>query len=83
MHDNPNPDPIQHALMGLLLEDRTLWSLAELHRSLTPANGDTPTKVAPAIEDAVEDLYAAGLVHRIGNYVFATRAAHAAERLAG
>ena len=34
------------------------------------------------VEDAIEDLYAAGLLHRLGQYVFATRAAHEAYRLA-
>ncbi len=38
-----------------------------------------PTRAAT--EDAVEDLYAAGLIHRIGAYVFATRAAISAEHL--
>jgi HD-like signal output (HDOD) protein len=35
------------------------------------------------VEDAVEDLYAAGLIHRLGHLVCATRAAHEAQRLAG
>ena len=62
-----------------------LWTLAELDRSLQPSS-ETPTGSEPNrsdIEDAVEDLYAAGLVHRLGQYVFATRAAHAAHRHAG
>jgi hypothetical protein len=33
-------------------------------------------------EDAVERLYAAGLLHRVGQFVFVTRAAHNAQRLA-
>ena len=62
-----------------------LWSLAEPDRSLQPSS-ETPSGSEPNrsdIEDAVEDLYAAGLIHRLGQYVFATRAAHEAHSLAG
>jgi hypothetical protein len=60
------------------------WSLAELDRFLAPSQeARTGEQPSPArVEDAVADLYAAGLVHRIGQYVFATRAALAAEQLA-
>ena len=93
MHSQPNPattagtpeDNLDEALLGLLIHDHPgLWSLAELTRSLTSSaqaadGGDLPTLDT---EDAIERLHAAGLIHRIGNYVFATRAAHAAQRLA-
>ncbi len=76
---------LKQALLGLVVDDHAgLWSLAELDRHLTPS-GDTQPGAEPsraAVEDAVEDLYAAGLIHRIGSYVFASRAAIAAERLA-
>jgi hypothetical protein len=76
---------LDHALLDLLVDVHPgLWSLHELTRSLTSsaqtaAGGDPP---AHETEDAVERLYAAGLIHRIGDYVFATRAAHTAQRLA-
>ena len=84
--DRPDdPSTLRQALLGLLLEDHTgLWTLAELDRSLHPSS-DTPPGDEPSaidVEDAVEDLYAAGLVHRLGTFVFATRAAHAAQLLA-
>ncbi len=93
MHSQPNPagtagtaeDSFDEALLGLLIDDHPgLWSLDELTRSLTSsaqiANGDDlPTHDT---EDAIERLYAAGLIHRIGGFVFATRAAHTAQRLA-
>ncbi len=93
MHSQPNPAAaagtaevsFDEALLGLLIDNHPgLWSLAELTRSLTSsaqtANGeDLPTHDT---EDAIERLYAAGLIHRIGTYVFATRAAHTAQRLA-
>jgi hypothetical protein len=58
-----------------------LWSLAELDRHLTPS-GATPPGAEPsraAVEDAIGDLYAAGLIHRIGTYVCAIRTACVAE----
>ncbi len=94
MHRNPNPgcspgsaeDSFDEALLGLLVHDYAgLWSLTELSRSLTSssqiASGDEPP--SHDTEDAIERLHAAGLIHRIGQFVFATRAAHAAQRLAG
>ena len=80
-----DPAQLQQALLGLLVCDHPgLWSLAELDWALHPSS-DTPPGAEPNrayVEDAVEDLYAAGLVHRVGHYVFATRAAHEAQRLA-
>jgi hypothetical protein len=79
-----DPTQLKQALLALVVDDYPgLWSLAELDRYLTPS-GDTPPGEEPnraATEDAVEDLYAAGLLHRIGQFVCATRAAHEAERL--
>lgn len=85
MHHNPIPghEPatsaeLARALLGLIVCDHPgLWSVAELDRALTPAGGD-----GFHVEDAVADLYAAGLIHRCNEFVFATRAAHEAERLA-
>jgi aryl-alcohol dehydrogenase-like predicted oxidoreductase len=93
MHHNPNPgcspgeveDTLDAALLDLLIHDHPgLWSLHELSRSLTSSSQTAATGEPPAheTEDAIERLYAAGLIHRIGNYVFATRAAHNAQRLA-
>jgi hypothetical protein len=80
-----DPHTLKQALLDLLLEDRpVLWTTTELDRSLNPSSatepGHTPSTID--VEDAVEDLYAAGLLHRLGTYVFATRAAHEAHRLA-
>jgi hypothetical protein len=94
MHRNPNPaaasgcaaeESVDEALFSLLIHDHLgLWSIGELSRSLTSssqaaASGEVETCDT---EDAIERLYAAGLIHRIGIYVFATRAAYAAQRLA-
>jgi hypothetical protein len=94
MHRNPIPgctpgsaeDSFDAALLGLLIHDDTaLWSIAELNRSLTSSAQAAGTIEPPAheTEDAIERLHAAGLIHRVGQFVFATRAAHAAQRLAG
>jgi hypothetical protein len=90
MHHHPNPalpvDALAQAILGLLIDDHPgLWSLAELDRSLT-SSGQTPVGCEPprhVTEDAIEALYAAGLIHRVGQFVFASRCAHAAQRLAG
>jgi hypothetical protein len=74
------------ALLGLLIHDHPgLWSLAELTRSLTSSSQTTGGDEPPTheTENAIERLYAAGLIHRIGNYVFATHAARTADHLAG
>jgi hypothetical protein len=80
-HEPDDPINLKQALLALVVDDHPgLWSLAELDRYLTPSS-DTPPGAEPSrasVEDAVEDLYAAGLLHRIGTYVCATRAAHEA-----
>jgi hypothetical protein len=78
-------DSFDEALLGLLTHDHTgLWSLAELSRSLTSSAQTAATGEVETCdtEDAIERLHAAGLIHRLGGFVFATRAAHAAQRLA-
>jgi hypothetical protein len=63
------------AILGLLLnfEAGSLWSVEEVVRQLS----------APRLEviDGVASLQAAGLIHRLGDYVFATRAASSFDRL--
>lgn len=57
-------------VLGLLLdEEHVIWSIAEIGQTL----GSRVDGV-----DAVNRLHAAGLVHTLGNYVFATRAAASA-----
>jgi HD-like signal output (HDOD) protein len=79
-----DPAGLKQALLGLVCEDhQPFWSLAELDRTLAPSeaarSGADPSRAD--VEDAVADLYAAGLIHRIGDFVFATRAALEAERV--
>ena len=70
---------LQRVLLDLLVCEHTgLWSLPELDRALNPG-GDRPPEAH--VEDLVADLYAAGLVHRCGEFVCATRAATAAQRI--
>ena len=93
MLHNPNPgvapgaveDALDQALLDLLVHDHPgLWSLHELTRSLTSSSQTSGGNEPPThdTEDAIERLYAAGLIHRVGQFIFATRAAHNAQRLA-
>jgi hypothetical protein len=63
------------AILGLLLnfEAGSLWSVEEVVRQLS----------APriAVIDGLDSLQAAGLIHRAGDFVFATRAASSFDRL--
>ena len=81
MHDESIPDGAAHeqahdkAVLGLLLdEEHVIWSIVEIGQMLG-------SQVEGA--DAVNRLHAAGLVHRLGDYVFATRAAASAWAVAG
>jgi hypothetical protein len=79
-HPIQDHESFDSALLALLTYDHDgLWSLSELARtmgsSINPADHET--------DDAIERLHADGLIHRVGDFVFASRAAHAAQRLAG
>jgi hypothetical protein len=81
MHRQPIPaDALAQAILGLLIDDHPgLWSLTELNRSLTPSAAEPTPHLT---DDAIETLHAAGLLNRVGDCVFASRAAHEAQRLA-
>lgn len=63
------------AILGLLLnfEAGSLWSVEELIRQLSASRLE--------VIDGLASLQATGLVHRIGDYVFATRAASSFDQL--
>jgi hypothetical protein len=65
---------VQKGILGLLLTpaSRRLWSVVEVER-------ETGKQLATA--DALASLHAAGLIHRCGEFVFATRAALCMDRL--
>jgi hypothetical protein len=68
-----SPQQTDDAIMGLLLgEYSSLWTVAEIEREI----GDPV-----ATQDSLAGLYGAGLVHRLGDFVFPTRAAVRAARL--
>jgi hypothetical protein len=91
MHHHPIPglseDAFDTALLGLLVHDHDgLWSVAELARCMTSSAAAAAAVDGPPTcetEDAIERLHAVGFVHRVGAFVFASRAAHAAQRFAG
>ena len=80
MHDEPTHglaterDAVQQALLDLLLtdEDPGLWSHDEIARAM----GDPVVAI-----DVTHTLQAAGLLHRLGDFVFPTRAAARYRRL--
>jgi hypothetical protein len=63
------------AILGLLLnfETGSLWSVEELVRQLSASRLD--------VVDGLASLQAAGLIHRVEDFVFATRAASSFDRL--
>jgi len=63
------------AILGLLLnfEAGSLWSVEELVRQLSAPRLD--------VMDGLANLQAAGLIHRVDEFVFATRAASTFDRL--
>jgi hypothetical protein len=63
------------AILGLLLnfEAGSLWSVDEVVRQLSASRLD--------VIDGWASLRAAGLIHRVGDFVFATRAASSFDRL--
>lgn len=76
MRAHPSPADAERAadatVLDLLIGDPFPWSRDELARNL-----DEPT----AADDAIMRLRAAGLVHRLGEFVFPTRAARCADEL--
>lgn len=80
MQDDPSPDPADvlrvndSAVYGLLLspQQQRPWAVREVVLEL----GDQIE-----VEDALARLHGAGLVHRCGAFVWATRAALAADAI--
>jgi hypothetical protein len=63
------------AILALLLnfDAGSLWSVEELIRQLSASRLE--------VIDGLASLHAAGLIHRMGDYVFATRAASTFDQL--
>jgi hypothetical protein len=63
------------AILGLLLnfEAGSMWSVEELVARLSASRVE--------VIDGLASLHAAGLIHRPGDFVFATRAASSFDRL--
>lgn len=63
------------AILGLLLnfDSGSLWSVEEVVRQLSASRLE--------VIDGLASLQAAGLIHRAGDFVFATRAASSFDRL--
>jgi hypothetical protein len=76
MHNEPSPAEAEAdadaTVLEFLTETPRLWSLPELGRAV----GDNLTAT-----DAVARLHAAGLAHRLGDFVFSSRAAERATQL--
>jgi hypothetical protein len=66
---------VRHVVLAILLaeQDQRPWMPSEIELEI----GDRVATV-----DALNQLYAEGLVHRLGEFVFATRAAVNMERIA-
>jgi hypothetical protein len=74
-HVRPEPDELEgmeRGLLHMLVADQRHWSMEELLRAMDGREVDGP----------VSELVAAGLAHRCGDFVFASRAAVRSEELA-
>jgi hypothetical protein len=70
----PEEDRVQQAVLSLLLDAHPAQrSMEEILREMTDRPDDFA--VRDLIDNAVRDLVGAGLAHRHGAFVFATRAA--------
>ena len=70
----PSEERLDNLVLGLTLDGPTwLWGVDEIAREIGDPVG---------AQDAVARLTAAGLVHRIGEFVFATRSARRAGEIA-
>jgi hypothetical protein len=70
----PEEDRVQQAVLSLLLDAHPAQrSMDEILREMTDQPDDFA--VRDLIDNAVRDLVGAGLAHRHGAFVFATRAA--------
>jgi hypothetical protein len=68
------PDKVEHAVFILLVgSGQRPWSVGELELEVGDRVG---------VADALAHLHGAGLVHRCGGFVWASRAALAADRMA-
>ncbi|MBF6620640.1 MAG: hypothetical protein ITG02_10475 [Patulibacter sp.] len=82
MQDQPNrdlagpldPDVAAGAVLGLLVTELPgLQTVDELSRKLTGLSGN-PRRARIQVEDALADLIAHGLVHRLEEFVIASQA---------
>lgn len=77
MHDQRTPaqdgDLIDRAILRLLTDAPALWSVAEVTSEIGSETATT---------DGLARLAGAGLIHRLDQFVFATRAAFCGQRLA-
>jgi hypothetical protein len=72
---NENPGQIEQAIHGLLIyrEEQRPWSIHEIELELGSSL---------AVEDSLRRLQGVGLLHRCGEFVWASRAALAADEIA-
>ncbi|HEY1687897.1 MAG TPA: hypothetical protein VGF95_03435 [Solirubrobacteraceae bacterium] len=77
MHNEPTSaereGAIDRAILGMMLDsaDQRPWSVDEVER-----------EVGERVDDSLSRLYGAGLIHRLEGFVWATRAALAADEIA-
>jgi hypothetical protein len=72
----------ERALLALLLdEDPSRLTLADVRLALKPTHAEREFAATDAVDRAVRELVAVGLLHREGQFVMPTRAALYFERL--
>jgi len=77
--DEPDENAVEADILSFIIDQPSLTSLDELRREMS--HSSYGPYIVDDVDRATRDLVHAGLLHRLGDFVFATRAAARYQRL--